>query len=95
MDIQDYFVYIIKNHETIANNPPVQIYLNKIKNRIVFKVKTGHELELLSPETTKLLGSTKKYDDQDKDGENVPKLESVQVVLVHCNLVKNNHEQVS
>ena len=59
-DIQDYFEFIIKKHETLAENPPVQIYPNKIKNRIVFKVKTGYRLELLSPETRKLLGSTKK-----------------------------------
>ena len=38
-DIQDYFEYIIKKHETIADNPPVQIYVNKIKNRTVFKIK--------------------------------------------------------
>ena len=60
LDIQDYFEYIIKKHETIAGNPPVQIYNNKIKNRIVFKIKTGYKLELLSLETMKLLGSTKK-----------------------------------
>ena len=59
-DIQDYFEYIIKNHETIVDNPPVQIYINKIKNTIVFKVKKGYKLELLSPETIKLLGITKK-----------------------------------
>ena len=59
-DIQDDFEYIIKKHETIANNPPVQIYTNKIKNRIVFKLKAGYRLELSSPETMKLLGSTKK-----------------------------------
>ena len=46
--IQDYFEYVIKKHETIADNPPVQIYVNKIKNRIVFKIKTGYKLELLS-----------------------------------------------
>ena len=40
-DIQDYFEYIIKKHETIAHNPPVQIYVNKIKSRIAFKIKTG------------------------------------------------------
>ena len=93
-DIQDYFEYIIKKHEIIANNTPVQIYVNKIKNRIVFKIKTGYKLELLSPETMKLLGSTKKDVDQDKDGEDVPKLESVEVVLVHCNLVNNNYSSV-
>ena len=81
VDIQDYFEFIIKKHETLTENPPVQIYVNKIKNRIVFKIKTGHKLELLTPATMKLLGSTKK--DVDKDKENVPKLESVEVVLVH------------
>ena len=50
-DIRDYFEYIIKKYETIADNPPVQIYVNKIKNRIVFKIKTGHKLELLTEET--------------------------------------------
>ena len=59
-DIQDYFEFIIRKHETLAENPPVQIYPNKIKNRIVFKVKAGYKLELLSSETMKLLGSMKK-----------------------------------
>ena len=59
-DIQDYFEYIIKKHETIADNPPVQIYVNKMKSRIVFKMKTGYKLELLSKETMQLLGSSKK-----------------------------------
>ena len=46
--------------------------MNKIKNRIAFKIKTGYKLELLSPKTMKLLGSTKKDIDQNKDGGNVP-----------------------
>ena len=60
-DIQDYFEFIIKKHETLAENPLVQTYPNKIQiqNRIVFKIKTGYKLELLSSETIKLLGSTK------------------------------------
>ena len=91
-DIQDYFEYIIKKHEFIANNSPVQIYVNKIKNRIGFKIKTGCKLELLSSKTMKLLGDTKKDVDQDKDGDDVPKLESVEVVLVHFNLVNNNYQ---
>ena len=94
-DIQDYFEFIIKKHETLTENLPIEIYPNKIKNRIVFKIKTGYKLELLSSETMKLLGSTKKDVDQDKDGEDVPKLESVEVVLVHCNLVNNNYQQAS
>ena len=89
-NIQDYFEFIIKKHETLTENPPIQIYPNKIKNRIVFKIKTGCKLELLTPETMKLLGSAKKDVDKDKDGEDVPKLESVEVVLVHCNLVNNS-----
>ena len=56
-DIQDYFEFIIKKRET--ENRPVQIYPNKIKNRIVFKIKTGYKLELLTPDTMGLLGSTK------------------------------------
>ena len=59
-DIQDYFEFIIKKQETLTENPPVQIYLNKIKNRVVFKIKAGCKLELLTPETMKLLESTKK-----------------------------------
>ena len=68
----------------MAKNPPVQIYPNKIKNRIAFKIKTGYKLELLSPETMKLSGSTKKEVDKDIDEESEPKLESVEVALVHC-----------
>ena len=79
-DIQDYFEFIIKKHENLTDNPPVQIYLNKIKNIIVFKIKTGYKLEFLTPDTMKLLGSIKNDVDKDKDGETVPKLESVEVV---------------
>ena len=60
VEIEDYFEFSIKKHETLTENPPVQIYVNKIKNRIVFKIKTGYKLELLTPETMKLLGSTRK-----------------------------------
>ena len=94
-DIQDDFDFIIKKHETLAKNPPIQIYPNKIKNRIVFQRKTGYKLELLSPERMKLLGSTIKDVGKDKDREDVPKLESVEVVLMHCNLVNNSYQQES
>ena len=66
-DIQDYFNDIVQKHETIAKNLPVQSSTNKIKNRIVSKIKIGYKLELLSSETMKLLGSI----NQDKDGEDV------------------------
>ena len=94
-DIQDYFEFIIKKHETLTENPAIQIHRNKIKNRIVFKIKTGYKLELLTPETMRLLRSTKKDVDSDKNSENVPKLESVEVALVHCNLVKNDYQHSS
>ena len=68
------------------------MYPNKIKNRIVFKIKHGSKLELLTPETMRLLGSTKKVVDSDKNIENVPKLESAEFVLVHCNSVKNDYQ---
>ena len=68
--------------------------MNKTKNRIVFKIKTGYKLEI-SPETIILLGSAKKDVDQDKDGENVPKLEFVEVFLVHWSLVNDNYQQAS
>ena len=57
-NIQENFKYIIKKHETVADNSSIMIYINKKKNRITFKIKTGCYLELLTPETVKLLGST-------------------------------------
>ena len=66
-DTQDYFEYIIKKHETLTRNPPVQIYPTKIKNRIVLKKNNDYKLELLTLETIKLLRSTKKVVDKDKN----------------------------
>ena len=94
-EIQDYFEYLIKKHETIAETVPIIIHANNITNRIVFKIKTGYKLELLSKETMKLLGSTSNIIDADKNSENVPRLENVEVVLVHCNLVNNSYQQHS
>ena len=59
-DIQDYFKCIIKKHETLTDNPSIKIYSNKIKNRIIFNIKIGYKLELLTSETMKLLGRTNK-----------------------------------
>ena len=94
-EIQDYIEYIIKKHETTGENAPILTYANTINNRIVFKIKSRYELELLSKETMKLLGSTKDIIDSDKNSENVPRLENVEVVLVHCNLVNNSYQQAS
>ena len=79
-DIQDYFEFIIKKHGTLTENPLIQIYSDKIKNRIVFIIKAGYKLELLTPETMRLLGSGKKEVAKDKDGENVPKLDPIEIV---------------
>ena len=94
-EIQDCIEYITKKHETIGENAPILICANNINNRIVFKIKSGYKLELLSKETMKLLGSTKDTIDADKNSENEPKLENVEVVLVHCNLVNNAYQQHS
>ena len=93
--IQNYIEHIIKKHETIADTAPILVYANKISNRIVFKIKTGYKLELLSKETMKLLGSTSNIIDADKNSENVPRLENVEVIFVHCNLVNNSYQQAS
>ena len=75
--IQDYFQYILKKHGENIDKPSIQVYVNKIKNRIIFKIKKGCSLELLTKETMKLLGSTKNKITKDKNGENVPHLEMV------------------
>ena len=71
------------------------IYVNKIENIITFKIKTGYYLKLLTPETMKLPGSTKSKVTKDKNGENVPRLEITEVVLIHCNIVNNDYQQES
>ena len=69
--------------------------INRINNRLVFRIKDGHKLELQTPETMKLYGSTKRINRQNKDGEDLPSLEVVLVVLVQCNLVDNHDQQKS
>ena len=94
-DIQDYLEYTLKKHGENTDKPSIQIYVNKIENRITFKIKDGYSLELLTKETMKLLGSTEKKITKDKNGENVPYLEITEVVLVHCNIVNNDYQQDS
>ena len=94
-DIQDYFEYMLKKHSESVDDPSIRIYVNKIENRITFKIKSGYYLELLTPETMKLLGSADSKITKIKNGENVPHLEVVKLVLVHCNLVNNDYQQNS
>ena len=93
-DIQNYFEYIIKKHETIvdSNNLPIIVYVNKTKNRVIFKIKTGYKLEIFIKRN---IGSSSNTIDSDKNGELVPKLEVAEVVLVHCNLANDSHQQAS
>ena len=87
-DIQDYFEFIIKKHETLPENPSVQIHPNKIKeNRIKIRISISGNDEIIREH--------KKDVEHDKDVEDVSKLESVEVVLVHCNLVNNNYLKTS
>ena len=94
-DIQDYFEDIFKKHGENIDKPSVQIYVNKTENRVTFKIKDGHSLELLTPEKMKLLRSTENKTTKDKNSENVPHLEIAEVVLVHCEIVNNEYQQDS
>ena len=85
------FEYIFKKHGENIDKPSVKIYVNKIENWITFKIKNGYSLELLTPEIIKLLGST----ENKKTKENVPHSEITEVVLIHCNIVNNDHQQDS
>ena len=76
----------------MADNPFIQIYINKIKNGVIFKIKTSYKLELLSKATIKLLGNTKKVIAKDTKRKNIPKLELVDVILVQCNVVNNSYQ---
>ena len=90
-----FFEYILKKHSENVDNPSIRIYVNKIENRITFKIKNGYYLELLSPETVKLLGSTGSKITKDKNGEDVSHLEVIELVLIQCSLVNNDYQQYS
>ena len=88
------FCVCLRKHEEKTGNPSIRICLNKIENRIKFKIKTGYYVERLAPETMKLLGSTKSKITKNKNSENAPNLEIIEVVLlVHCNTVNSNYQQ--
>ena len=85
-DIQLYFEFIIKKHGTLTENLPVQIYVNRINNRIVFKIKTGYKLELLTPEKKKRCWERLKWRKCTK---------IIEVVLFHYNLLTNDYQDTS
>ena len=94
--MQEYFRYILKEHgENNDNNPSIKIYVNKIENRITFKIKSGYTLERLTLEIMKLLGSTGNKITKNKNGKNVQYLKITEVVLFHCNTINNDYQQDS
>ena len=94
-DIRDYFEYILEKHGENVDNPSVQIIVNTIENRITFKIKDEYSLELLIPETMKLLGSTENKITKDKKGENASHLKITEVILVDCDIINNDYQQDS
>ena len=85
----------LKKHEIVTDDPSIRGYLNKIENRITFKIKTGYHLELLTLETIKLLRSTKCKITKDENGENMSHLEITETVLLHRKIVNNDYQQDS
>ena len=94
-DIQDYYEYILEKHSENVDNPSIKIYVNKIENRVTFKIKNGYYLELLTPGTMKLLVSTESKITKDKNGENVPPVEDAELIIVYCNIINNNYQRDS
>ena len=85
----------LKKHGEKTDNLSVRIYVNKIENRITFKIKTGYYLEFLTPETMNLLGSIKIKITKDENVENIPHSEITEVLLVHCNIANSDYQQDS
>ena len=94
-DFQDYFEYILAKHGENVDDPLFEIYVNKIESRITFEIKNGYYLEHLIPKTMKLLRSTKSKITEDKNDKNVPHLQIVELVLIHCNIVDNSYQKNS
>ena len=79
----------------MTENPPVQIYIKRIKNWNVFEIKAGNKLKIVNFWNNGMIREYEKNADKNKDGENIRKLESFEVVLVHCNLVKSDYQHTS
>ena len=82
----------LKNYIENTATPSIRIYINKMENRITFKIKKLNHIELLMPKKVKLLGSTKT---KIKNGENVPLVENIELVLVHSNIANNDYQHDS
>ena len=80
------FCVYLKKHGENTVNRSVRTYINKMGNRITFKIKAWYYLELLTPGRMELLGSTKTKITKSENNENVPHLSITEVLLVHCNI---------
>ena len=89
------FRIYFKKYGGKTGNPSIRIYVNKLENRITFKINIGYYLELLMPETMKLLEIYKSKITKDENGENMPHLKITEVLLVHCNTINNDYQQDS
>ena len=76
-DIKDYIKYIMKKHETLSANPLIHIYINRINNRLVFRVKDNISQNYKLLKVRSYLVAQKKLIDKTKNGENVPSLKVV------------------
>ena len=85
----------LKKHIEKTLNSSIRIYIDKIENRITFKIKTGYDPKVLTPGTMKLLRSTKSKITSNENGENIPNLEITELVLIYCNIVNNSYQQNS
>ena len=92
-DIQDYFEYIFLINGEKTDNPLIRIYVNKVKNSITFKIKTGYYLELSTSETRKLPQSTESKITNDENGEGLSHLDITEVALFYCNIANNDYQQ--
>ena len=85
-----------KKTYAVTDNLPIRVYVNKIENRITFKIKTEYNLELWTPEIMKqLLWSNNNKIAKDENDENGPRLDIAEVVLLHCSIVNNEYQQNS
>ena len=91
-DIQDYFDYFTKTYQTTTENPPIRAYVNKIENRITFRINARYSIELLTPDKMKLLGSPKSKITKDGNDEKKPHSEIIEAVSVCCNIANNYYE---
>ena len=71
----------------------IYIYINKINNRLAFKIKVGYKIESQTPKTIKWFGSTDIKTDKTNNKENVWRLDAVKIVLVQCDLVENQYQK--